>query len=314
VLGAMRFAAGVRTDVYSDAMTRDALLLYVIARHFPERLPMLRADVLETLVDRISKGMYHSLSAGTTLLALEAYARALPAEAAQQLAIAEILRDKRLRALTLPATLVPKADFSGEAAALRFTSGSALNAYYVVAQSGFDRAPPKQAIREGFEILREYTDNAGKPLTSIALGQQVDVHLKFRAVDDRAFTNVALVDLLPGGFELVIPPQEASATLYQAPSEAREDDYERSQAPAEAYRGWSCQFCVARAAPNLQYADPREDRVVFYGRVDRNVQEIVYRIKATNVGRYAVPPAYGEAMYERSVRARSAAGKIEVTR
>jgi len=44
------------------------------------------------------------------------------------------------------------------------------------------------------------------------------------------------------------------------------------------------------------------------------MSEIVYRIKATNVGNYVVPPAYGEAMYERSVVGRSAAGKLEVSR
>ena len=58
----------------------------------------------------------------------------------------------------------------------------------------------------------------------------------------------------------------------------------------------------------------REDRVVFYVAANREVQEIVYRIKATNVGSYNVPPAYGEAMYDRSVVARSAAGKLTVSR
>lgn len=314
VLNTLRFAAGGRTDdVYSDLMTRDALFLYVMARHFPERLPMLKAEVLETLVKRISDDMYHSLSAGTTLLALEAYARALPPEAVQQLAIAEILRDKRLRELTLPDSLLPRVEFSGEANALRFTSDSPLNAYYLITQSGFDRTPPTQAIRDGFEILREYTDEAGKPLTTIALGQQIDVHLRFRAIENRAFTDVALVDLLPGGFELVIPPREWIATLHQAPPPGAGDDQDR-QASGSAYRGWSCEFCVARAAPSLRYADPREDRVVFYGAVNNSVQEIVYRIKATNVGSYVVPPAYGEAMYDRAVKARSVAGKIEVKR
>ena len=37
-------------------------------------------------------------------------------------------------------------------------------------------------------------------------------------------------------------------------------------------------------------------------RANRDVQEIVYRIKATNVGQYTVPPAYGESMYDRGVR------------
>jgi hypothetical protein len=93
------------------------------------------------------------------------------------------------------------------------------------------------------------------------------------------------VDLLPGGFDLVIPPQ-ASA-------------------------GGPCAFCI-QPSGNLSYADPREDRVVFYIQLNRDVQEIVYRIKATNVGTYTVPPAYGEAMYDRGVVARSVAGRIEV--
>ena len=46
----------------------------------------------------------------------------------------------------------------------------------------------------------------------------------------------------------------------------------------------------------------------------KDMSEIVYRIKATNVGNYVVPPAYGEAMYDRSVMGRSAAGKLAVSR
>ena len=58
----------------------------------------------------------------------------------------------------------------------------------------------------------------------------------------------------------------------------------------------------------------REDRVVFYVDATKDMSEIVYRIKATNVGNYVVPPAYGEAMYDRGVVGRSAAGKLEVSR
>ena len=54
--------------------------------------------------------------------------------------------------------------------------------------------------------------------------------------------------------------------------------------------------------------------MVFYASANGDVSEIVYRIKATNVGAYVIPPAYGEAMYDRSVVGRSTAGKIEVTR
>ena len=58
----------------------------------------------------------------------------------------------------------------------------------------------------------------------------------------------------------------------------------------------------------------RDDRVVIYGTVTRNVGEFVYRIRATNAGTFIVPPAYGESMYDRTIQARSLGGKIEVTK
>ena len=38
LIGRTRFGVGTSSDTYNDPMTRDALLLFVMARHFPERL------------------------------------------------------------------------------------------------------------------------------------------------------------------------------------------------------------------------------------------------------------------------------------
>ena len=141
------------------------------------------------------------------------------------------------------------------------------------------------------------------------MGQEIDVHLKFRGLKDEFIPSIALVDLLPGGFELVVPTQR----LEPAFTEASMSDSEDSYAGNDGYQGWQCQICVSSKA-QLDYADLREDRVVFYVSANKDVQEIVYRIKATNVGTYNVPPAYGEAMYDRSVVARSVAGKLSVVR
>jgi len=121
------------------------------------------------------------------------------------------------------------------------------------------------------------------------------VHLRFRAIEDRGIQEVALVDLLPGGFDLVVPPRD-------------------SNVEGDNFGGWGCQFCYGQSARLLTFADPREDRVVFYGTVTHEVQEVQYRIKASNVGLYEVPPAYGEAMYDRNVVARSIAGRVEIVR
>jgi alpha-2-macroglobulin len=308
LIGRTKFGLGATYDTYNDPMTRDALLLFIIAKHFPERLSDLPKDALTTLAQRISDSYYHSLSAGTTLLALDAYATATQG-AARNLALAEVLKDKRVQPLELAAVTFPKTVFSEQAAALRFTNNSELSAYYTIEQSGFDRKPPTTAIRKGFEVLREYTDPSGKVLTGIQMGQQVDVHLKFRSIDRDYLSSMALVDLLPGGFELVVPSQEAQTPFLEASAEADAD--EGSQ---EGYAGWTCQVCVGATKAAMQYADMREDRVVFYVDATKEMSEIVYRIKATNVGNYVVPPAYGEAMYDRGVMGRSAAGKLAVSR
>jgi uncharacterized protein YfaS (alpha-2-macroglobulin family) len=309
LIAAIRFGRSANAEIYYDPMTRDALLLFVTSRLFPERLHNLPSDVMTTLVQRVNDSYYQSLSSGTTLLALDAYAAAAQG-AERNLAIAEILKSKQVRALSLPRGLFPKAAFSDQAASLRFSNNSPLNSYYLIEQTGFDRTPPTKEIKQGLEVIREYTDAQGKPLAQITMGQQVDVHLKFRGLKDDVIPSIALVDLLPGGFELVVPTQSAESTFSEASTaESQEDGY----AGDGEYTGWQCQICVSSKAA-LEYADMREDRVVFYVSANKNVQEIVYRIKATNVGTYNVPPAYGEAMYDRSVVARSVAGKLAVIR
>src|SRR5205085_4569102 len=70
----LRFADEAASDRfgYNDEMTRDAFLLYVLSRHFPERLRTLPPQALERTAAMITSGQYHSLSAGTTLLGLDA--------------------------------------------------------------------------------------------------------------------------------------------------------------------------------------------------------------------------------------------------
>jgi uncharacterized protein YfaS (alpha-2-macroglobulin family) len=268
---------------------------------------------MTTLIQRVNDGYYQSLSSGTTLLALDAYATTAQG-AEHNFAISEVLKSKQVRALSLPAGLFPKVAFSDQAASLRFSNLSPLTSYYLIEQAGFDRTPPTKEIKQGLEVIREYTDAQGKPLAQIPMGREIDVHLKFRGLKDEYIPSIAMVDLLTGGFELVVPTQGAEPTFAEASAaESRAESEEEAYDGDGEYLGWQCQICVSSKAM-LEYADMREDRVVFYVSANKDVQEIVYRIKATNVGTYNVPAAYGEAMYDRSVVARSVAGKLSVTR
>ena len=53
---------------------------------------------------------------------------------------------------------------------------------------------------------------------------------------------------------------------------------------------------------------------MLYGAVTRTAATFVYRVRATNVGTFQVPPAFAEGMYNRSVAGLSQAATLEVVK
>jgi uncharacterized protein YfaS (alpha-2-macroglobulin family) len=285
-----------------DTLLRDSTILYIISKHFPERARALPPAALANLVRPIQRGWYNTLSSAQTILALDAYG----AQAGEgKLALSEILKDGAAKPLDATAGALVRGAFDSAATALRVDNAADLHAWYAVTQAGFDRAPPTGELKQGLEIIREFTDADGKALTQATLGQEINVHLKIRATDADTIGNIAIVDLLPGGFEVVQQPPPAPT------DNANGDNANAGDAPTPP-PAWQSPIGLPGSSWNLSYADVRDDRVVIYGTATRNVSEFVYRIRATNAGSFVVPPAYGESMYDRTVQARSLGAKIEV--
>jgi uncharacterized protein YfaS (alpha-2-macroglobulin family) len=293
-INAVTFGNTGAYDRWNGTMARDGTLLYLLSRHFPQRLPRLSPTVLEDMVRRVQTQDYNSLSAAVTVLALDAYATASATNGEQKLGIEAVLPNGGRQTLTLPPGLFPKVNFPQEARFLTLNSAGDLRAFYLVNESGFDRAPPTTAITQSMEIMREFLGADGKPISSVKRGDEVQVRIRFRAIGRQRIDDAVLVDLLPGGFDLVLP-QGASS---------RDDDEDEGGCP--------CQWLNSRPSGFPDFADLREDRVVVYGRATSALQEFTYTIKATNVGNYVVPAAFGLSMYEPLVRARSVAGRIRI--
>jgi hypothetical protein len=305
------FGADTAPDRWHGAMANDGVLLYLLARHFPDRLRRLPETVLDTLVARVNGNFYDSLSAGYTVLALDAYASAAGEGAALKLGMRTFTADGRATEVQLPAGLFPKRDLPLGVRSVQFSGEGPLRGYYLVNEGGFDRKPATQSITEGLEITREFLDADGKVVTSIGLGDEVTVRIRYRAVGRPFINDAVLVDLLPGGVDVVVPNVTPSEQPFLTGSRNAGDDEEDStRRPA----GCLCTWLVTRPPGFPDFADLREDRVVIYGRATDQVQEYSYRIKATNVGSYVVPAAFGESMYDRKLRARSVAGRIVVER
>ena len=312
-IAGVSFGSASDADRWHQPMANDAVLLYLLARHFPRRLERLPDSVLDSLVRRVQRGEYDSLSAATTILALDAYATASATlSPAAQLAVRATLADKSTVPLTLPAGLLPKVDVPPGSRSLEFASTAALRRYYLVNESGFDRQPDNPVLTQGLEIIREFLGADGKPVQTVRLGDEVTVHLRFRAIDRDSIDDAVLVDLLPGGFDVVVPDTVPAEQPLLAASAAAQED--QDSAPGGGRGGCVCRWLVTRPDDFPDFADLREDRVVLYGQAPNRVQEFSYRIKATNAGNYRVPPAFGESMYDPRVRARSAAGHIRIER
>nr|WP_314422844.1 alpha-2-macroglobulin [uncultured Erwinia sp.] len=290
------------TQNYYDPLVTDATRLYLIARHFPEKVAAIPPQVLENMVQALREERYTTFSSAMSILALESYA----GQVAQQndvhgLKINQLSGgDKVPQLISSIKGQFSQGEFSAATRSVQFSNANKAPAWYVVTQAGYDLAAPQKAIARGLEISRDYTDAAGKPIDKVTMGQTISVHLKVRANSQQALSNLAVVDLLPGGFEVVQqtpPPPESS--------EEEGDSGNRG--------GWTSPLAADGSTWSVDYSDIREDRVIVYGSATREVQEFVYQIKATNTGSFVIPPAYGEAMYDRDIQAMSAAqGKIQV--
>jgi uncharacterized protein YfaS (alpha-2-macroglobulin family) len=288
-------------ETYYDPVVHDAQLLYLLARHFPNRLGATPPVALETMSAAISGNGGTSLSSAYTLLALDTFAKTA---AAAKLGIPEIGKDGRERALTLQAGAMPKASIAQTAAKVQFSKEGPLLAYYVVNESGFDRNQPSTDVNQGIEIIREFLDATGNPLSRAKVGEEFFVRLRLRATRRDRVPEIAVVDLLPGGVEPVLESQPPADT-----SNAGVDPALLRQRAAAA----SLPIGVPGKSDWVPtHIDVREDRIILYGVVTKDAGTFVYRVRATNAGTFQTPPAFAEGMYNRTVTGLSPAGKLEI--
>ena len=152
--------------------------------------------------------------------------------------------------------------------------------FWQVTTDGFDRSPPAVAVAQRMEVQRAYRNAEGRELSGVSLGDVVSVHITARAMGT-PLPDCVIVDLLPGGFEMVLPDEDAEG-----------------ENPAE-------------PAPSLR-AERREDRLLLFTDLSTKLFTYSYKIRAVNKGRFALPAVHAEAMYDPTARANSASGVMTV--
>ncbi|MGA3328248.1 MAG: alpha-2-macroglobulin family protein, partial [Terriglobia bacterium] len=204
---------GGMDDVYYDPVVHDAQLLYLLARHFPDRINRVPSEALEGIGSAISGNRVSSLSAAYTLLALDAYAKA----AAPAVKLGIVLGGQRQASTS-------KVSVPVGIAKVQFTREGSLTAYYSLNESGFDRNPPTSEISQGLEVIHEFLDANSNVTTKVTVGQEFWVRLRVRTTSRDRLNQIAVVDLLPGGVEPTLDRQLGPGTDWAPTYVDKRDD------------------------------------------------------------------------------------------
>jgi alpha-2-macroglobulin len=262
---------------YCDELVNRATYLYLVSKHFPDDARKLSGGAILALADPIVHGQENTLSSAYAILALDAYAKAAGPIDKSKIAFSTKYPDGSSRPLSAIGDLIARADVPGNARTVHLEGDTNFVLFYQLLEAGFDLKLPQSEIKNQIEIAREYRTENDEAVNSIPLDSKVRVVVSVRAIA-QPVSNVAIVDLLPGGLEVDISPEGIGdrRSLVQSPNTWTPD-----------------------------YIDVREDRVIFYGTIGTNAQTFIYRMRPTNLGNFVVPPLYAEGMYDRSVQARS---------
>ncbi len=258
---------------FYDDDTNNAEYLYLLARHFPEQLKTNNQDLVMKLVTAANSDSINTVFASFTALAFDAYAKASLAANNSPLSIEAIFADGQKQVLPTPDSTYLNVALNDQVKKVSFNNSGKQLYFYQLSQAGFDAHPKDSILKNNLEVYREYKDAKGNIVNHIALGDEVEVHIHIRSLNNQSLSNVALVDLLPGGFEVV------------------RDSIDKT---------------------NIDYADVREDRVVFYSAVNDSDREIVYKIKADSEGQFTAPGVFAESMYDPTISARGLQGQMVV--
>ncbi len=266
---------------YTSKLTRDATVFTVLCRHFPEIAKTLTYEEMKPLTEMIEQADFNTLSAAWSVQALKAYA-GLAGDSGVKAGIASV-QGPDVRVLAGPAAGQLKINVPEGLTRFFFPPDApqGLGAWYQTIETGFAKTLPEKAAGHHLEVLRELVDADGQAVTQSKLGETLFAKLTIRNLIQTDLPNLALTEMLPGGFEFA-PPGEPD-----------------SLRPGLATR------------QGTDYIDVREDRALIYlGLRAEQSLTLQYALRPTCTGTFVVPPPYAEDMYETKVRANGAAGKL----
>lgn len=243
-------------------VVQDARYIYLIATHFDDEFAKIREEGIEILLTPLKKGNMNSISSAYSILALSAYR-------------ADKEADKNIRFSEPGAVYDDFAvfNFADLNSKTPVTLSAPMPFYYTVTNQGFPSQLPSKNVANGIEVVKELQNADGDTIDKAALGEEVTVKLRVRSNRQEYVSDVAVVDLIPGCFEII---------------------------PSSVQTNYLDSFEI------------REDRAVFYLTASRDMIEVSYKAKIIAKGDFIVPPTFASALYDWNIKANTMPARLSV--
>jgi hypothetical protein len=261
-----------------------SLYLYLIGKHMPEQIdskdPKFGKYLLELAQDLVKQRM-NSFRGSLALLGLGSLWERFDLDKQNSFSV---FAGTPMAQLPLQGKTSKSALLSPTTRPLEIRGQGLWNLYYQLSESGYDRAAPTKEIAEKLTINRSLLNEKGDKIQQISL--QDKLHIRIALHPDQEMKDVAVVLLVPGGFEIDLGETGLA---------------ERKSLPIADKPLWE-----------PDYIDVQEDRVVMFGGFDGSEKYFEFRLKPLNTGVYKVPSVFAEGMYDAEIQYRGLADEIRV--
>jgi uncharacterized protein YfaS (alpha-2-macroglobulin family) len=183
--------------------------------------------------------------------------------------------------------IAPTTQPASESPQLQITGPEEAKAYVAWLSNGVPTTAPADADN-GLKIRRRFLDERGKPIehNTVRSGDLVQVELSVES--STPLENIVVEDLLPAGLEIENPRLETSA----------KDTTEGAKQSAPSF--------------NVGHIDMRDDRMIIMGELQPGAGQYVYTCRAVTPGKFTLPPARAECMYDLGTSSIWGAGSFTV--
>ncbi|MGD0566451.1 MAG: hypothetical protein ABSA34_03860, partial [Candidatus Goldiibacteriota bacterium] len=165
---------------------------------------------------------------------------------------------------------------------IKITSKDASKFYYNIFIEGTPKEKNRTATSKGLKISRKYYDEDGHEanLSAATQGKLFVVSVTLEPQSGRELDNIVVVDMLPAGFEIENPRLKTRGSLKFTPVSNFDAVYE----------------------------DIRDDRMLMFTGKFSSPMTFSYTVRAVTPGKFVIPNAYAEAMYDPGIKAESYEG------